>query len=77
MLGLASLELAVAFWLCLAAAGGCVAYGWAKWDDRGPLSEELRDLARWAPSPPSGQETLRSTPEPRAGRRLSSPKLLP
>ena len=49
MLGIASSELALAYILCLAAAALCVVYGVLKWNDRGPMTEDLRDLDSWAP----------------------------
>ena len=49
MLGIASSELALAYILCLAATGLCVVYGILKWNDSGPLTEELRELDQWAP----------------------------
>lgn len=44
MLGIASTELAWAYILCILAAVVCVVYGIVKWNDSGPLSEELREL---------------------------------
>lgn len=44
MLGIASPELALAYILCILAALLCVVYGIVKWNDAGPLSEDLRDL---------------------------------
>lgn len=49
MLGIASSELAWAYLLCILAALVCVVYGLVKWNDAGALTEELRDLKRWAP----------------------------
>jgi hypothetical protein len=48
VLGIASPELALAYVLCIAASVLCVVYGIVKWNDSGPLSEELRDLDQWA-----------------------------
>lgn len=45
MLGIASPELALAFILCLAASALCIIYGIIKWNDTGPLSMEMQDLA--------------------------------
>jgi hypothetical protein len=49
VLGIASPELALAYILCIAASVLCIVYGIVKWNDTGPLSEELRDLDQWAP----------------------------
>ncbi|MCB2194125.1 MAG: hypothetical protein KQI62_21295 [Deltaproteobacteria bacterium] len=49
MLGIASPELALAYVLCIAASVLCIIYGIIKWNDSGPLTEELRDLDQWAP----------------------------
>ncbi|MCF8041770.1 MAG: hypothetical protein K9K65_10575 [Desulfarculaceae bacterium] len=49
MLGIASPELALAYVLCIAASVLCIIYGIIKWNDSGPLTEELRDLNQWAP----------------------------
>ena len=49
MLGIASPELALAYILCIAASVLCIIYGIVKWNDTGPLTEELRDLDQWAP----------------------------
>ncbi len=49
MLGIASPELALAYILCIAASVLCIVYGIVKWNDTGPLTEELRDLDQWAP----------------------------
>lgn len=49
MLGIASPELALAYVLCIAASVLCIIYGIVKWNDSGPLTEELRDLDQWAP----------------------------
>lgn len=35
MLGLGSVEIALVFWLCLAAALGCVVYGVVNWNNKG------------------------------------------
>ncbi|MCF8032623.1 MAG: hypothetical protein K9K66_06570 [Desulfarculaceae bacterium] len=51
MLGIASPELALAYILCIAASVLCIIYGIIKWNDSGPLTEELRDLDQWAPGP--------------------------
>lgn len=45
MLGIASPELALAFILCLAASALCIIYGIIKWNDTGPLSIEMQELA--------------------------------
>ena len=47
MLGIASNELAWAYILCILAAVLCVVYGVVKWNDSGPLTEDLRDLDEW------------------------------
>jgi hypothetical protein len=49
VLGIASPELALAYILCIAASVLCIIYGIVKWNDTGPLTEELRDLDQWAP----------------------------
>jgi len=49
VLGIASPELALAYILCIAASVLCIVYGIVKWNDTGPLTEELRDLDQWAP----------------------------
>lgn len=49
MLGIASPELTLAYVLCIAASVLCIIYGIVKWNDSGPLTEELRDLDQWAP----------------------------
>ena len=49
MLGIAAAELAWAYILSVLAALLCVVYGLVKFNDAGPLSEDLRDLSRWAP----------------------------
>jgi hypothetical protein len=49
MLGIAAAELGWAYVLSILAALLCVVYGLIKFNDAGPLSEELRDLSRWAP----------------------------
>ncbi len=51
MLGIASSELALAYVLCILAFALCLVYGLIKWNDTGPLTEELRDLSNWAPGP--------------------------
>lgn len=43
MLGTASPVLALAYLLCIAASVLGVAYGLIKWNDSGPLREELRE----------------------------------
>jgi hypothetical protein len=53
VLGIASPELALAYLLCIAASVLCVIYGIVKWNDTGPLSEELRDLDQWASDEPA------------------------
>ena len=45
MLGIASAELSWAYILCILASVLCVVYGVLKWNDAGPLTEELRDRA--------------------------------
>lgn len=35
MLGLGSVEIALVYWLCLAAAALCVVYGIVNWNERG------------------------------------------
>jgi hypothetical protein len=45
LLGIESLELALAYLLCIAACLLCIVYGVLKWDETGPLSEELRVLS--------------------------------
>ena len=47
MLGIASTELAWAYVLCILASIGCVIYGVVKWNDSGPLTEDLQDLEDW------------------------------
>lgn len=49
VLGIAAAELGWAYLLSILAALLCVVYGLIKFNDAGPLSEELRDLSRWAP----------------------------
>jgi len=44
VLGIASTELALAYILCIVAAVVCVVYGVIKWNDAGPLTEELREI---------------------------------
>jgi len=44
VLGIASFELGLAYVLCIAASVLCVVYGIVKWNDTGPLTEELREL---------------------------------
>lgn len=43
MLGIASTELSIVYILCIAASILCVVYGIVKWNDAGPLSDELRE----------------------------------
>ena len=43
MWGIASLELGLAYLLCILAALLCVVYGLVKWNDTGPLTEDLSD----------------------------------
>lgn len=40
MLGFASLEIALAFWMCIAATALCVLYGIVKWNDAGEKSTQ-------------------------------------
>lgn len=49
VLGIAAAELGWAYLLSILAALLCVVYGLIKFNDSGPLSEELRDFSRWAP----------------------------
>ncbi len=51
MLGIASPELALAYILCIAASVLCIIYGIVKWNDSGPLTEELMEPDQWAPAP--------------------------
>lgn len=51
MLGIASGELALAYLLCIAASLLCVIYGIVKWNDSGPLTEELRELDEYDAEP--------------------------
>lgn len=44
MLGIASTELAWAFILSIAAALLCLVYGLIKWNDSGPLTNDLKEL---------------------------------
>ncbi|KIX14573.1 symporter small accessory protein [Dethiosulfatarculus sandiegensis] len=44
MLGIASTELALVYILCIAASVLCVVYGALKWNDTGPLNEELDNV---------------------------------
>lgn len=53
MLGIASTELALAYLLCIAASLLCVVYGILKWNDTGPLSDELKILAAEQDDAPS------------------------
>ncbi|MFP4167908.1 MAG: symporter small accessory protein [Desulfonatronovibrionaceae bacterium] len=43
MIGLGSLQSALAFWLCIAAAGLCVIYGICKWNTEGPADRRDRE----------------------------------
>ncbi|MGD9124831.1 MAG: hypothetical protein PVG60_07050 [Desulfarculaceae bacterium] len=54
MLGIASLELAWAYILCIAAALLCVIYGIVRWNDSGPLTEDLREVDSQAPEKEAG-----------------------
>jgi hypothetical protein len=45
MLGLGSWEAALAFWLCILSAIGCVAYGYINWNNNGtPDTVSIDDL---------------------------------
>jgi hypothetical protein len=47
MLGLGSVEMAVAYILCLLAALLCVVYGVVKWNDMGRYSMEADEKLDW------------------------------
>ena len=55
LLGIASTELALAYLLCIAASLLCVVYGILKWNDTGPLSDELKILAAEQDDAPSSR----------------------
>jgi len=45
MLGLGSWDTALAYWLCIGCALGCVAYGLLKWNDAGvPDTVSIDDI---------------------------------
>ena len=46
MFGIASTELALAYLLSIAAGLLCVIYGIVKYNDTGPMTEELREAGR-------------------------------
>jgi len=48
MLGLGSMEMALAFILCIAASLLCIIYGIINWNKTGLSSEELREQVEWA-----------------------------
>ena len=46
MFGIASTELALAYLLSIGAAVLCLVYGIVKYNDTGPMTEELREASR-------------------------------
>lgn len=58
MLGLGSFEIALAFYLCIAAAVWCIIYGLVNWNKTGLTSQEMRAQVEWAKRDREMDETI-------------------
>ena len=58
MLGLGSFEIALVFYLCIAATIWCIIYGLVNWNKTGLTSQEMRAQVEWAKRDREMDETI-------------------